>query len=167
MRQQYNPLIITVTTDGRTGDQFITHMAGRATTTICHDARQLLRSSQFIPSNGITYNLAIIMGDEFQPSQRTNRHIETVATELGYLKPPMTVAPLLREKLSDDVLKIMNLRALVVMHPPIICDGSPSFLGIRRSRRQGHLLCAYHCGLNFRWYDNYGFAYLVLQESSG
>jgi len=162
MRQQYAPLIITVTTDGRTGDQFITQMAGRAATTICHDARQLLMSNQFIPSNGITYNLAIIRGDEFRPSQRTNRHIEAVATGLGYLKPPMTVAPLLREKLPDNVLKRMNLLAIVVMHPPIIWDDSPSFLGIRRSPHQGHLLCAYHCGLNFRWYNNYGFAYLVL-----
>ncbi len=127
------PIRFEMTTDGRTGEQWIVSLEERGDRVGSY-AKELLRSGEFVATNGVTYRLAVIMGSEFEDADRTNRNIRAEATSRGYLDPTPEVAPYLREMISDEELKRMGVWALVVMHQPITASGGdPDLLGVYRS----------------------------------
>src|SRR3989344_5323032 len=126
-----NMIVRHVTTDGRTGEQFIATLE-KASYNVGGYAKQLLRSDKFVPTNGKTYKLVVIKGDEFEDDRITSK-IRDEAKKRGYLTPPVEVAPLLRELTPDGDLEQMGLYWLIIMHEPITdSDGHPDVLGIHR-----------------------------------
>lgn len=158
-----NMIVRHVTTDGRTGEQFITTLES-ANYNVGDYAKQLLRSDKFVSTNGKTYKLVVIKCDEFEDNDRITSKIRDEAKKRGYLTPPVEVAPLLRELVSDEEIAAMGLYWLIVMHEPITdSDGYPHVLGISRSG-EGRWLDADGGYADFRWYREDGFVFLVPQD---
>ena len=152
--------MVDVTTTGRTGEQWIAHLEQQK----CHVgdyAKQLLRNVKFMATNGATYTLAIITGDEFEDADRTNQNVRTEAYKRGYVDPTVEVAPYLREIFSDEDLKKMGLWALIIMHEPIAASGGILYLlGVNR-HGNGRWLNACYGEPDRRWYREIGFLFLV------
>src|SRR3989344_310817 len=133
---------ITLTSDGTTGEQWVTRLE-KQNFRLGDYAKQVLRSSAFVPTTGVNYRVAIIKGTEFQDEERVTSHLREVAASRGYATPHPEVACLLREKLSDQELEAMGLWWLVTMHKPINdSDGSPYLLSAHRDG-DGRWLDAY------------------------
>lgn len=157
--------MIDVTTNGRVGEQWITHLEQKRYR-VGDYAKQLLRDTKFVATNGITYTLAVIMGDEFEDADRTNQNIRKVAHDRGYLYPTVELGPYLREMFSDEDLKKMGLWALILMHEPITgSDGHLHMLGVDR-RDDGRWLLTYFGRPDRRWDRGLGFVFLVPASSN-
>src|SRR3989338_5529681 len=94
-----NMIVRHVTTDGRTGEQFIDTLT-TANYNLGDYGKQLLRSDKFVPTNGKTYKLVVMKGDEFEDNDRITSKIREEAKSRGYLTPSVEVAQLLRELVS-------------------------------------------------------------------
>ncbi len=155
-----DPLAFEVTTDGRTGEQWIASLEEQGNR-VSGYAKELLRSEKFVTTNGVMYHLVVISGDEFEDGVRTNQNIRAEAASRGYLAPSAEVAPYLREMVSDEEVKRMGFWALIIMHEPITAsDGSPNLLGVGRG---GNGRCLHTCdgGPDDWWFREYGFVFLV------
>ena len=158
-----NMIVRHVTTDGRTGEQFIDTLT-TANYNLGDYGKQLLRSDKFVPTNGKTYKLVVMKGEEFEDNDRITSKIRDEAKKRGYLTPPVEVAPLLRELVSDEELEQMGLWYLIIMHEPITAsDGYPDVLGIYR-HGEGRWLYAYDGRAGRRWRRELGFVFLVPQD---
>lgn len=81
-------------------------------------AQDVLKQVKY--TNGITYEIAIIKGEEFKDySNRTTEKIRAEALKRGYTTPPAEIGPLLREALTDEEIEKMGLWYVVAMHEPI------------------------------------------------
>lgn len=153
------PITFDVTTDGRSGEQHIVSQDKKFR--VSEYGKQLLRNKEFVATNGVTYKLAVIMGNEFEDAQRTKENIRSEAASRGYLDPTPEMAPYLREMISDEELKRMGLWALVVMHQPITgSDGYPGLLGLGRGGG-GRWLGACSGRPDDRWNRGIGFVFLL------
>ncbi len=158
-----NTIVRQVTADGRTGEQFIGALT-TANYNIGDYAKQVMRKPEFVTTNGVTYKLVVIKGDEFEDNDRITSKIREEAESRGYLTPPAEVAPLLRESVSDEDLEVMGLYALIVMHEPITASGgSPRVLGVDRID-EGRWLRACYGGADGGWSREDGFVFLVPQN---
>ena len=154
------PITFDVTTDGRSGEGHIVSL-DKNKFRVGDYAKELLRSKEFVATNGVTYKLAVIMGHEFEDAQRTDENIRSEAASRGYLDPTVEAAPYLREMISDEELKRMGLLALVVMHQPITGSyGYPSLLGLSRGGG-GQWLNAYNGQPDDGWVRGLGFVFLL------
>ena len=116
------PQTFDVTTAGRSGEDFITALEEQGFR-LGDYAKELLRSQEFVATDGKTYKLALITGDEFEDNERTNEKIRAEAAKRGYLEPPVELAPYVREMFPDEDLERMEPRALVIMHKPVTGSG--------------------------------------------
>lgn len=154
------PITLDVPTDGRTGEQWIASLEGQGNR-VGGYAKELLRSEKFVSTNGVTYHLVVISGDEFEDGVRTNRDIRAEAASRGYPTPSAEVAPYLREMVSDEEIKRMGFWALIVMHEPITdSDGYLDLLGVGRDD-DGRWLSTSYGRPDYRWFRECGFVFLV------
>ena len=95
-------------------------------------------------------------------SSRTIRNIVKAALDSGYYMPPVELAALLRQIISDDDMKKKkNYRDWVVMSDPIPDSlDVPVVLGLR-SDGIGNRLYGYDYDLNFRWDSKTGFIFIA------
>lgn len=151
-----------VTSDGRTGEQFIADLE-KARYNVGDWAKDVMRKPAFVSTNGQTYQLVVIKGEEFEDDDRITSNIRAEAARRGYLTPPAEVAPLLREQISDEELERMGFWGLVVMHEPITdSDGDPDLLGLDR-RGEGRWLDACFSEPGYPWSSGRWFVFLVPQ----
>ena len=159
------PKTFEVTTDGRSGEQFIIDLEEQGDH-ISGYAKGLLRSKEFVVTKGLPYRLALILGDKFKDDERTTDKIRAYAVERGYLDPPVEVAPLVREMFSDEDLEQIGLRALIIMHKPVSgLGGGPRLLGVIRDGG-GRRLSAFDGEPGVSWSHGFGFVFLVPQVAS-
>jgi hypothetical protein len=159
-----NVITLTVTSDGRKGKDFIRTLLQKDWR-ISGWAKDVLGKKAFDISvtNGVTYDLVIIKGEEFEDDGRITSKIREEAVRRGYLTPPAEVAPLLREKLSDEEIERMGLLWLVVMHDPIKdSGGGPDLLGVSRDD-DGRWLDADYDKPGSWWGRGGGFVFLAPQ----
>lgn len=159
-----------ITSDGRTGKQFITDLEKKKFQ-VGNEAKFCMTKSKdadgklaFVSSSGVTYKPVIIKGEAFEDNERITSNIRRVAAERKYITPPAELAPLLREAISDEQIAQMGLTWLIVMHEPITdSDGYPYLLGVGR-RGGGRGLRAYWDDPDDRWRRVSGFVFLAPQE---
>jgi len=132
-------------------------------------AKDILRSPDFKPTTGVTYEVAVLKGMLWNDRDRITKKIRAdayagVHTGGKQLSDPNAeIACLIREKFPDDEIKAMGLWWIVAMHEPIEdSDGGPGLLSADRDD-YGSWLNAYCGGPGNRWYRGYGFA-LVLSQ---
>lgn len=124
-------------------------------------AEEIIEKISF--TDGITYTIAIIKGEEIGKDYFTTQEIRDEAQKRGYTIPHPEVGLLLREKFSDVEIEQMGLWYIVTMHEPIKDSVSgPGLLGAHRGDG-GLWLGACYGRPDDGWSREGGFAFAVSQ----
>jgi hypothetical protein len=157
-----NVIYVKVVSNGRSGEEWITYLESKGFR-LSKYAKDVLRSSDFKATSGITYTLAIIRGTAYTDRNRVSKKIRADAEKRGWLTPNAEVGCLLRDLLSDKELEELNLWWVAAMHEPIKdSDGHPRVLCADR-RGGGQWLSTDWDGPDYGWDDIGAFAFLVSQ----
>ncbi len=164
-REENGVIYFSVTSDGTAGEEWISRLEGKGFK-VGKYSKQLLVSKDFKPTTGITTQIAIMKGELFKDEDRITRIIRAEAEKRNLQKPNAEVACLIREYLTDDDIKAMDLYWIIVMHEPINdFGGDPRLLNV--SRYVGVDWLSSYCDFpGLRWRRESGFASAVSQVSS-
>lgn len=168
-REEDGVIYFSVTSDGTTGKDWITrlgmgYLLGR------DHATQLLLSSDFKSTTGVTTEIVVLKGVSFQDKDRIMKNIRAEAYKRKLSKPNIEVACLIREKFSDSEIKAMGLWHIVVMHEPVNVymyklpdlETAPTLLGLNISpieERRGSLKAFFGEPGDMRLDSEFGFAF--------
>ncbi len=158
-REENGVIYFSVTSDGTTGEDWIKRLEGNDLR-IGDYAKQVLRSPDFKPTNGVVIEVAVLKGKLFEDNDRITKKIRAEADKRKLSEPNAELACLIREKFTDKEIEAMGLWWIVAMHEPINdSGGGPSLLSADRFDG-GRWLRAYDGG------PDSGFAFAVSQVSS-
>jgi hypothetical protein len=109
---------ITVTSDGRSGIEFVRDLnkLGRR---VSEGAQAVLEKPEFVTTNGVEYKPVVVKGSMFEDYARTTDFITVRAIEMNLSIPPAELAPLLGEVLSASQITRMGYHTLLIMHEPV------------------------------------------------
>ncbi|MDO8482892.1 MAG: hypothetical protein Q7S86_03685 [bacterium] len=163
-REQNGVIYFSVTSDGTTGEGWITRLESKGFR-IGDYAKQILHSSAFMPTNGVTSKVAVLKGMLFEDNDRITKKIRADADKRKLLKLNAEIACLIREKFTDEDIEAMGLWWIVAMHEPINdSGGDPGLLSASRDG-DGRWLDACSARPDGRWGRESGFAFVVSQVS--
>jgi len=158
-REENGVICFSVTSDGTTGEQWIARLESKGFR-VSDYAKSVLRSADFKPTSGITYEIAVLKGEIFSDNERITKNIRKDAKNRKLTTPNAEVACLIREKFSDKELEAMGLYWIVAMHEPIKdSDGDPRLLRVDRDVC-GSWLAAYCDYPDSEWFRGNGFAFV-------
>ncbi|MCU0660659.1 MAG: hypothetical protein MUD00_03570 [Candidatus Pacebacteria bacterium] len=161
-REEDGVIYFSLTSNGMNGPQWIEHLQKKGDR-VTDDAKQLLHSQDFKPTNGVVYQIAALKGMLWKDEDRTTKNIRAMADKRKLEKPNAEVGCLIRDKFTDDELKAMGLWYMVAMHEPIkVSDGGPTLLRADR-REKGRYLGAYCDRPDFQYYRELAFAFELSQ----
>ena len=161
-REQDGVIYFSVTSDGKTGPEWITHLEAKGDR-VGDYAKQLLCSDDFQPINGIIYEIAVLKGMLFNDKDRITKKIRSSASERQLTTPNVEVACLIRDKFTDEEIEAMGLTWIVTMHEPIKdSDGNLRLLRADRGG-DGRWLSADYDGPDCGWGRDGGFAFVTSQ----
>ncbi len=164
-REEDGVIYFSVTSDGTTGEDWIKRLEGNGFR-VGDYAKQVLRSPDFKPTNGVTTEVAVLKGMLFEDNDRITKKIRAEADKRKLSKPNAELACLIREKFTDKEIEAMGLWYIVAMHEPINdSGGDPDLLGADRDG-DGRWLDACDGGPGNGWGRDGGFAFAVSQVSS-
>lgn len=160
------PALPIITSDGRTGADFIRTMA-RKRCILSLQASDVLCKKPFdvFVTSGVMYETVVILGSEFSDSERITANVRKEANRRKYVIPPAELAPLLREKLGDEELKAMGLYWLVVMHEPIMDSGGRATQLLLSRDGDRRLTVDFDADSDRGWPREIGFAFLAPEGS--
>ena len=164
-REEDGVIYFSVTSDGTTGEDWIKRLEGNGFR-VGDCAKQVLRSPDFKPTNGVTTKVAVLKGMLFEDNDRITKKIRAEADKRKLSKPNAELACLIREKFTDKEIEAMELVWIVAMHEPINDSGGDPFLLSAHRNGDGRWLRAYRDGPDGRWFRGRGFAFAVSQVSS-
>ncbi|MEK7627906.1 MAG: hypothetical protein AAB421_00600 [Patescibacteria group bacterium] len=154
-----------VTSDGTTGEDWITRLESKGFS-VDSCAKQVLRSADFKPTNGVTTEVAVLKGCLFEERGRTTSVIRAEADKRKLSKPNTEITCLIREKFTDKKIEAMGLWYIVAMHEPINdSGGDPVLLYANRSVDGRRLKACHERPLN-GWHRDSGFAFAVSHGSA-
>ncbi len=159
-------IYFSVTSDGTTGEDWISQSGRRGFRVGKPYAEQILRSPDFQPTSGVTTGIAVLKGELFTDENRITSQIRAEAKRREWMKPNAEVACLIREKFTDAELLAMGLWGIVVMHEPIEDSDRGASLLCADRRDGGGWLDAVGGGPGRQWGRGCGFAFAVPQVSS-
>ncbi|PKM91528.1 hypothetical protein CVU82_02955 [Candidatus Falkowbacteria bacterium HGW-Falkowbacteria-1] len=163
-REENGIIYFSLTSDGATGEQWIIRLESKDFR-VSDYAKSILCSKSFKPTNGVTYEIAVLKGEIFSDNDRITKNIRKEAKNRKLSTPNAEAACLFREKFSDKELEAMGLYWIVVMHEPIKdSDGDPLLLSAGRDG-SGSWLDADCGGSGSRWVRGGGFAFVLSQVS--
>jgi hypothetical protein len=153
-------------TKGVTGPQWIKHLEKKGFR-LSDRAKSMLRSEDFKPTTGVVRKIAVLKGMLFEDDNRTTKDIraEGDKRKLKHGKAPemnAEIACQIREMFTDKELEEMGLWWIVVMHDPIVSDGSPNLFNALRDD-DGRWLNAYCDNPDGGFNRERGFAFVVSQ----
>ena len=165
-REENGVIYFSVTSDGTTGVEWIKELD-------CSEyAKNILQSSDFKPTLGVTTRIAVLKGMLFKDNERITENIRkeayggTFAQGQKLSDPHPEIACLIRRKFSNKEMEEMGLYWIVVMHNPIEDSvGDPYLLGTARGGGGRELVACYGRSGN-RWNSDGGFAFALPQVSS-
>jgi len=132
---------VVVTSDGRTNEDFIRYWKEK-NYSLSALGEDTTRRAKFVPTKGTEYCVRIILGSVLSDEDRSVSKIRAIAGERFLLALPFEAACLLREAVSDKMLRQLGLGCLLGMHHPVTgSDGHLTLLGIDRSRN-GREICS-------------------------
>lgn len=149
-----------VTSDGTTGEQWITRLESKGFC-IGDYVKGALHPKDLKPTSGVVYEIAVLKGELFSDNGRITKNIRKEAKNRKLLTPNVEVACLIREKFSDKELEAMGLYWIAIMHEPIkYANSSLKLLRVRRNY-DGPWLDTSSGAPDRRWDNNYGFAFVI------
>ncbi|MDP3645564.1 MAG: hypothetical protein Q8R25_00545 [bacterium] len=153
-------IYFSVTSDGMTGEDWIKRLEGNGFR-VGNYAKQVLRSPDFKPTNGVTTEVAVLKSMLFKDNDRITKKIRAEADKRQLEKPNAELACFIRERFTDKEIEAMRLWDLVVMHEPIKdSDGDPCLLHADRCGN-GRWLGAHYERPSQRWGRDVGFVFAV------
>jgi hypothetical protein len=157
---------LSVTSDGTTGKAWIKRLEKKGFR-VSDGAKQLLLSSEFKPTKGVTHQVVVIKGSFWKKDiVRTTSNIRAEADKRKLEAPNAELACLVREKFTDKELEAMGLRWVIVMHEPIKdSDANPGLLSMGRGDGDSWLITRYD-EPGRKWNRDDGFAFVVSQDSA-
>lgn len=159
LREIDGVIYFTVTSDGTTGENWITRLENKGFS-VGEYAKEILRSADFTPTSGIVTEVAVLKGKLFEDAYRTTKKICVEAEKRRLKKPRPEIACLIREKFTDEKIGDMGLWVITTMHEPIKdSDDNLHYLGTCLTDVRG---CLNTYDGNFRggWRDSFGFAFV-------
>jgi hypothetical protein len=164
-REEDGVIYFSVTSDGTTGKDWIKRLEGNGFR-VGDYAKQVLRSPSFVPTNGVTTEVAVLKGMLFEDNVRVTKKIRAEADKRKLTKPNAELACLIRENFTDKEIEAMGLWYIVAMHEPINdSGGGPGLLGASRDV-DGRWLNACRDNPGHRWNRDSGLAFVASQLSS-
>jgi hypothetical protein len=164
-REEGGVIYFSVTSDGTTGEEWITRLEGKGFL-VGDYAKPVLCSSEFKPTSGVTTEVAVLKGQFIENYDRTTERIWAGAEKYNFSKPNAELACLIREKFPDQEIEAMDLRCIIAMHVPInTSDGKSDLLGVDRDYA-GLGLNAYQGHPLVEWRRDVGFAFVASQVQS-
>lgn len=164
-REEDGVIYFSVASDGTAGEDWITRLESIGFRMSGY-AKQVLRSPDFKPTNGVITEVAVLKGILFEDNDRITKKIRAEADKRKLSKPNAELACLVREKFTDEDIEAMGLQWIVAMHEPIDdSTGDPALLGAFLDDA-GRWLDAYDDRPNYRCTRDGGFAFAVSQVSS-
>ena len=161
-REQDGVIYFTVVSDGTTGEDWIKRLEDKGIR-LSDYAKSMLRSSDFKPTSGEIYEIAVLKGMLFNDNDRATSKIRTKAEQRKLSTPNAEITCLIREKFTDEEIEAMGLIWIAAMHDPIAdSDGDPRLLGVNRYD-SGSWLSAYWIRPGRSWDRKDGFAFTVSQ----
>lgn len=107
-------IYVNIVSNGLTGQEWINKFESEGRN-LSKEVKTVLNSKEFISTNGVVYNLVIVLGKHFQYGERTVSNVREFAYSKGFYKTRLEVACLLRDLLSDDKMRDIFLRALIIV----------------------------------------------------
>lgn len=157
--EQDGVISFTVTSNGLTGEEWITHFKAKGLQ-VGPYAKRILLSKDFQPTTGIMTEIRVLKPGIFKDDVRVTREIRAEATHREFVKPNAEVGCLIRDMFTNAEIEAMGLWGIVAMHDPIeISDGNPILLAARRSF--DYSLCSDDGRPVNQWYGSDGFAFAV------
>jgi hypothetical protein len=159
-------IYITITSDGTTGPEWVKRLEGKGFD-VRDSAKRVLDSEDFKPTNDVTIEIAILKGMLFKDDNRITKNIRAEADKRKLIKPNAEAACLIREKFTDEEIKAMGLRCIVVMHESFKGNGGYTYLLCADSSARDNGLVACIDENNDEtirdewWQDDDGFAFVV------
>ncbi len=163
-REENGVIYFSVTSDGTTGEQWITRLESKIFRVSAY-AKSILRSKSFKPTSGVTTEIAVLKGEIFSGNDRIIKNIRREAKNRKFITPNAEVACLIREKFSDKELKAMGLYWIVAMHEPIKDSSGDPMLLSAYYNMGGSWLSSGYGSPDGRWSLSSGFAFVVSQVS--
>lgn len=158
-------IYFTVTSDGKSGPEWIAHFEKKGDR-VGDYARQLLCHRDFRPTNGVTYQVAVLKGMFFSDKDRVTKKIRSEADRRKWNRPKAEIACLIRDKFTDTEIELMGLTCIITMHEPRKdSDDHPSLFGVDCVGR-GRWLRAECDDPDRQWGRERGFAFVVSQMST-
>src|SRR3990167_4752772 len=159
-REEDGVIYFSVTSDGTTGEDWITRLESKGFR-VGDYAKQVLRSTDFKPTSGVTTETVVLPGSFFGDKDLDTAKIRDEAKKRKLVTPNAELACLIREKFRDDEIEAMGLWYIVAMHEPMSdSDGDPRLLDARRDVG-GRWLSASYVRPGRRWHRDGGFAFAV------
>ena len=160
-REEDGVIYFSVTSDGTTGEDWIKRLSDNGFH-VDNYSKQVLRSPDFKPTNGVTTEVAVLKYMLFKGNSRTPNKIRAEADKRKLSKPNVELACLIRGKFTDEEIDAMGLWYIVTMHEPINdSDGDQVLL----CARCGNGRYFGSSGSVRRWGYGSGFAFAVSQVS--
>lgn len=164
-REQDGIIYFSVTSDGTTGEEWISRLEGKKYNVWSY-AKSVLRNPDFKPTKGVTTEVAVLKGMLFEDSDRITSKIRTEAEGRKLEKPNAEIACLIREKFTDKEIEEMGLWWIVAMSDTINDSGGDPILLCASRIVVGRCLSADCDGPDFGWNRDRGFAFAVSQVSA-
>lgn len=159
-REEDGVIYFSVTSDGTTGEDWITRLKSNGFR-VGDYAKQVLRSPRFVPTKGLTTEVAVLKGMLFEDNDRITKKIRAEADKRKLLKPNAELACLICEKFTDAEIEMMGLWRIVAMHEPIMDSGGEPYLLDANRDGGGRRLGACRGRPLGEWYRFSGFAFAV------
>ncbi len=159
-REDNGVIYFSVTSDGTTGEEWITRLEAKGFRVEDYD-KSVLRSSDFRPTSDVTAEIAVLTGALFKDNDRTTKKIRTYAGRRKFGKLNAEVACLIREQFTDKEIGAMGLCWIVTMHEPIKASDGYSYLLYTDRDAHGSWLRTCLGEPGNRWLRNNGFAFAV------
>ena len=161
-REESNEIYFSVTSDGTTGEEWVTKLEAKTGKPVGHYAKSVLCSPDFKPTKGIIYNVVVVKGTAFTDGARTTTNIRHRAAIRKFATPHPEIACLIRMKFTDAQISETGLSWIITFHEPIKdSDGFLSVLG--SSVGDYYCVYAYDDRAGNRWNRGGGFAFVVSQ----
>lgn len=108
----------------------------------------------------VAYNIVLMPGSEIvRDSDRTTANLLDCGEHYGYRQPIAGIVSRIREEVSDEQMKEMDIWSITALHDHILCaDGFPYVLRSSRGG-EGFLLVGYWSHPDIQWKSNDTFAF--------
>ena len=123
-------------------------------------ATEVLRSDQFVPTDGVRTRVRVLKGELFEDSQRTLKNIRAEAAQYGFVDLGVEAGCILRDMISDWAMERMGLKRIIAMHEPIELSNGETFL-IGASSYEGPRLSVFLSRFSSPLSKDYGFAFAL------